>query len=83
MHGITIGKAYSHQARVIGAKARDAQIDAGRRRREKLVPKISALARQGLTIAEIASAAECSKATAMRVIEEHGIQRGPRMDLEA
>lgn len=81
-NGITISKVYCKE-RVIGEKARQGIVDAGRLRRSKMVPKISALARQGLTIAQIASAAECSKATVLRVINEFGIQRAPRMALEA
>ncbi|WP_375738034.1 hypothetical protein [Pseudomonas boanensis] len=82
-YGITIGKVYSNQPRHLGEKARQAVSDAGRRRREKLAIKIGALAARGLTIAEMAAAAECSKPTVLRVLDEFNIERGARMAMEA
>lgn len=73
-HGITIKHATT-QKRELGQAARKAQVDAGKLRRSKLAPVIAKLAGEGLTIAEMAERAGCSRRTVFRVIDEYQIQR--------
>lgn len=52
-------------------------------RRAMLAAKIRPLAARGLRIDQIAAQAGCGKETAILVMEQFNIPRGPKMDLEA
>ncbi|PWU30684.1 hypothetical protein DK254_00060 [Pseudomonas sp. RW407] len=73
-HGIEIRHSTAQQ-RVIGEKARNACVDAGKLRRSKLAPVIRKLCAESLTIAQIATRAETSTTTVLRIIDEYQIQR--------
>ncbi|MCY1298587.1 hypothetical protein D9M68_442010 [compost metagenome] len=82
-YGIDIPKAPAPDPGKTVDVARQALNDKRQRRREKLSGSIRTMAAKGMSITAMAVEAGCSRDTVLRIIEEHNIQRGPRMDLEA
>ncbi|WP_341304698.1 hypothetical protein [Pseudomonas sp. TMP25] len=80
---IIIPDARATQPRSLGDKARAALIDARAAKRVLLAAKLAPLAANGLTIQAMSDATGASKRTVMATINEHGIVRGPKMNLEA
>ena len=52
-------------------------------RTAKRIEQLRPLAARGLTIREMAEALGCARRTIIRDIEQHGIHRGPKLQLEA
>lgn len=52
-------------------------------RTAKRLEQLRPLAARGLTIREMAEALGCARRTIIRDIEQHGIHRGPKLQLEA
>jgi hypothetical protein len=62
-------------------KAKAAQSAGQKAKRAAIAALITPLAAKGALIADMAVAANCSRATVMRVIEQFGIVRGKKMDI--
>ncbi|AOE86119.1 hypothetical protein THL1_3571 [Pseudomonas sp. TCU-HL1] len=82
-HGIDIPKAPMPDAGKTVGLAREALNHKRQQRREKLSNSVRTMAAKGMSIPAMTVEAGCSRDTVLRIIDEHGIQRGPRMDLEA